>query len=286
MRRILVTAAGDPAGRSLLAMLSARGIAAVPAAVNLQTAPPGTIAVPAASDPAFPTVLVGLARAVRAELIIPAADDELDVLARSLRVSRPEIPVLMGPANAVITAGDRWLTHRALRAAGVAVPRTLLGADAGRRAIRDGIGVPFVTRPRAARTARAARLHRRPPAPLRPIRWDDIVQEFAPGTGYAAYVAMHDDPALDRVVVRGTIGGVIGARRVEAPDVAGLALTAARVLGLRGPVTVAVRRAVGGAPLVLGVDARFGAEVRHADEVLDAVLTARSPMEPGTAPAS
>ena len=53
-----------------------------------------------------------------------------------------------------------------------------------------------------------------------------------------------------------------------------MALAAVRALGLTGPVDVDVRRLVDGRPVVLEVNARFGANSAAAPELLDAVLAA------------
>lgn len=112
-------------------------------------------------------------------------------------------------------------------------------------------------------------------------RLDDsmLVSEFAPGVEYAPNVFVAADPRDDIAVVlrktglkSGDHGNATGVERVDEPDVARLALAACRALGLRGPADVDVRRRADGTPLVLEVNARFGANSAHAPELLDAVL--------------
>jgi carbamoyl-phosphate synthase large subunit len=51
-----------------------------------------------------------------------------------------------------------------------------------------------------------------------------------------------------------------------------VALAACQAIGLRGPADVDVRRRADGTPVVLEINARFGANLTHAPEVLDALL--------------
>lgn len=111
-----------------------------------------------------------------------------------------------------------------------------------------------------------------------------ILQEFVPGIEYAPNLYLADDPDRDVVVVlektalaHGAVGNALQVDRVEAPDVADVTLAAARTLGLRGPADIDVRRRSDGTPVVLEVNARFGANSAHAPEVLDALLAEHCP---------
>ncbi len=55
-------------------------------------------------------------------------------------------------------------------------------------------------------------------------------------------------------------------------DVAELARQATRALGLSGPLDIDIRRKSDGTPLVLEINARFGANIRYASEVFEAAL--------------
>ena len=76
-------------------------------------------------------------------------------------------------------------------------------------------------------------------------------------------------------LAQGSVGNAVSTRRAEAGeamDVGNLAMGAVRSLGLTGPVDVDVRRRADGTPVVLEVNARFGANSGQAPELLDAVL--------------
>lgn len=59
---------------------------------------------------------------------------------------------------------------------------------------------------------------------------------------------------------------------VKAADVADIAARAIDALGVVGPADVDVRRDARGTPLVLEVNARFGANSEHAPELLRSTL--------------
>jgi carbamoylphosphate synthase large subunit len=107
-----------------------------------------------------------------------------------------------------------------------------------------------------------------------------ILQEFLPGTDYgpnlcvpreagAAVVAV----VLEKTLLKeGIVGNATEVRRAAAPDVMALASRAAHAMGFVGPLDVDIRRGRDGRPAVLEVNARFGANIAFAPEVLDAAL--------------
>jgi carbamoylphosphate synthase large subunit len=107
-----------------------------------------------------------------------------------------------------------------------------------------------------------------------------ILQEFAAGTDFAPNIHLGRDGKAVVVVLEktelkeGIVGNAKSVRRVDAPDVADLAAAAARAVGLSGPLDIDIRRRSDGIPVVLEINARFGANIRYAPEVLEAVLHA------------
>ncbi len=70
----------------------------------------------------------------------------------------------------------------------------------------------------------------------------------------------------------GMVGNARSVRRVEMDQVAQVAIAAARAVGLVGPQDVDIRLRSDGLPVVLEINARFGANIRFAQEILDATL--------------
>lgn len=272
--RILVTGACGPAGRSLLTQLHQRGVDAVGVDMAPTPRPDGipVLAALPASDPAYLTQLDDLVAGLGAHLVIPTVSEELPLVAAA---GRPW--ALIGPADAVVLAADKWLTTQVLSAAGVTVPRTIV-ADQATDHLRAWIGAPIVTKPRISRGGRGVVVHQAW-GPAVPVAADLVASEFVPGVEFAPNVFVADDPAADVAVVLrktglkdGVVGNATGVERVDDPVVGAVAVAACRALGLRGPADVDVRLRADGTPVVLEVNARFGANSTHAPELLDAVL--------------
>ena len=191
--------------------------------------------------------------------------------------------VVIAGADAVLAADDKYVTARRLADAGVGVPRTMLAStlrDAS--AAAQMCGDPFVLKPRVSRGSRDVHVVRDGASP----EWHQVtdgyvVQEFAPGAEYcvAAFVPRDGSAPLAFTLrktglTHGVVGNATGVERVETPgdDVARVALSALDALRLVGPADVDVRRRVDGIPVVLEVNARFGANHHVVPEILDAVL--------------
>jgi carbamoylphosphate synthase large subunit len=105
-----------------------------------------------------------------------------------------------------------------------------------------------------------------------------ILQEFADGTDYAPNVYVSPDGQSTVIVLEktelkeGKVGNAKSVRRAQDEDVGELAKVAALAVGLVGPLDIDIRRKNDGRPVVLEINARFGANICHAPEVFDAAL--------------
>ncbi|MET1064293.1 MAG: ATP-grasp domain-containing protein [Arthrobacter sp.] len=286
--RVLVTGAGGPAGRALAAQLQDRGIPVLgtdirelPARAGLRVVP-----VPPASDPDLVPALRRLVVQEGINVVIPTVSDELPQLAACRAAFGADVRVIIGDPGPVALANDKLCTAWHLHSAGVPVPLFGVPADfADADAAMAALGGPIVVKPRVSRGGRGVIvLDGTMDVDWRRLPEGQIVQEFIPGAEYGPMVfgtPAHNSAAPFVVVVektelaQGNVGNAVSTRRAEAGeaiDVGNVALAAVRALGLTGPVDVDVRRRADGTPVVLEVNARFGANSGRAPELLDAVL--------------
>lgn len=289
---ILITGSQGPAGQALARQLTGTGHTLIGADMK-----PGnsdlftdTVAVSAASDPNMIDELEHIIAAHSIDLLIPTVSDELPSVADAAPRLRNQAKVMIGSPEAIRAAHDKHVTMTRLSDAGVPIPKFALPSSF--QSCREALahfGGPIIVKPRTARGGRGVRLAERP----NDIDWSElddtqIVQEFAPGQEYApmVYRPLSDRFETHTVVVektelkQGRIGNAVQVRRLqtaEAPDAAQTALAAAEALGLTGPADLDIRRTTDGIPVVLEVNARFGANSESAPELLKAVLREYAP---------
>jgi len=280
MKKILVTGVGGPAGRSVSTLLLERHYPLIGTDMrDLKDLNFPFFQVPPAKHEQFLEVVCKIAKESQVDLIIPTVSEELPVFARGWKNHR-DIPVLVSAPNAIEIADDKYLTAVALSNAGVAVPKYLLPSQVHSvKDIADQIGWPCISKPRVGRGGREVTMRQ-------PIDYEQIIalgdryilQEFAGGTDYAPNVycgpdGQHLEIVLEKTELKqGLVGNAKTVRRIDDPLVAGTAFAAARTVGLSGPLDIDIRRKINGLPVVLEINARFGANIRHAPEILDAVI--------------
>lgn len=243
--------------------------------------------VPAADDPAMLPKLRRLLKEHDVDVLIPTVSDELPLIASAASSLLTHASVVIGSSAAVAIAHDKYLTMAKLASMSVPVPRFGLPSDFGSAEhALETLDGPFVVKPRVGRGGRGVTVVERSDD----IEWDKlddswIIQEFAPGTEYAPMVFTPSAPGgITRVVtVRkdslkdGRVGNASAVTRVENGDVAAVASSATRALGLTGPADIDIRLLADGTPVVLEINARFGANSTSAAEILDAVLVEHAP---------
>jgi carbamoylphosphate synthase large subunit len=280
MKKILVTGVGGPAGRSVSTLLLERHYPLIGTDMrSLEGLEYPFLQVPPARHEQFLEAICRIAEESQVDLIIPTVSEELPIFARGWK-SQSRIPVLVSSSSAVEIADDKYLTAVALSKAGVAVPAYLLPSQVhSEKDIADQIGWPCISKPRVGRGGREVTL-RYETDYEQVIALEDsyILQEFAAGTDYAPNVyfgpdGQHMEIVLEKTELKqGLVGNAKSVRRIDDPDVAGTAFAAAKAVGVSGPLDIDIRRKIAGLPVVLEINARFGANIRHAPEILDAVI--------------
>ena len=146
----------------------------------------------------------------------------------------------------------------------------------------EQLGGAIITKPRVARGGRGFAIHTSPEK-FQLESYDDsyIIQAFAPGEEFAPMVYIGDQPGNETVSIVAktqeefceTAAPIVrSVDTANALDVALLAVKACHALKLKGPIDLDVRRMADGHPVVLEVNARFGANSSLAPELLAEVL--------------
>ncbi|RBM02710.1 hypothetical protein C1H84_04550 [Glutamicibacter soli] len=286
--RILFTGANGPAGRALGAQLASSDFTVIGADMDSTANEYYAVIekVPAASDPSMIGRLAEIIREHHIDVLIPTVSDELPAVAAA-GAELAGCTVMIGSPEAVSTAHDKWLTMQVLAAAGVPVPRSALPSSfENLDAAFEALGRPLIVKPRIARGGRGVGVvgnH----SDLDFSALDDswVLQEFASGEEFAPMVFNGNGENDLAVVVRktelkqGVVGNAVSTERVaadEAVDVQQIALDAVRAVGLEYQADLDIRRLANGQPVVLEINARFGANSRQAPELLSTVLRASS----------
>ena len=280
MKKILVTGVGGPAGQNVTRLLLEREYFV--AGTDMRDVPTTDITfrrVPAANDPLFLDELCRLAMQERVDLLIPTVTEELPIVAESWR-RRSNIPVMIGPYQAVFAANDKYLTAEWLANGNVSIPRYCLPSQVkSPEDVAHAIGWPCLSKPRVGRGGRGVTVWQAQDWPSMTALDDHfILQEFMSGADYAPNLFIGRDGQATAVVIEktklkeGIVGNAAEVRRVTAPDVAELAIAAAKVMGFVGPLDIDIRRRADGKPAVLEINARFGANIANASEILEAAL--------------
>jgi carbamoylphosphate synthase large subunit len=280
MKKILVTGVGGPAGQNVTRLLLEREFAVV--GTDMRHVPALDITfhrVPAANDPSFLDELSRLAAQEKVDLVIPTVTEELPIVAESWS-KRSEIPAMIGPHQAVFTANDKYLTADWLANWNVSVPRYRLPSQVkSPDEIAHAIGWPCLSKPRVGRGGRGVMVWEEKDWPSIAALDDRfILQEFMSGADYAPNVLIGRDGKAVVIVIEktklkeGIVGNAAEVQRAAAPDVAELAVAAAKAMSFVGPLDIDVRRRADGKPAVLEINARFGANIANASEILEAAL--------------
>jgi predicted ATP-grasp superfamily ATP-dependent carboligase len=108
---------------------------------------------------------------------------------------------------------------------------------------------------------------------------DRIYQEFLPADEYDVNLFAHPggrnvtSVVLKKAALKdGLVGNALSVQRVNERDVAELAEAAVYALCLEGPIDIDIRRGIDGRPFILEINARVGANLRAAEEVLIEIL--------------
>lgn len=288
---IAITGAMGPAGLALRRQCQVLNITAQVLALDMvpATAWPRYQVARKATDASHLPQLIELLHEHHISLLIPTVSEELISVAATHTEHKfpPFTYIAVDSPESVTAAHDKYLTMLQLSSHGVAVPSFGLPSDfASPAEVFSRWGTEaVVAKPRVARGSRGVQVFDSP-YELAAQWWalDDtwILQSFASGTEYAPMIyrdgasPLVTGPQVTVVakteLTHGRVGNAVATKITHAPDIERLALQTAEAMGLRQPVDLDIRRNADGRPVVLEVNARFGANSYRAPQMLLALL--------------
>jgi carbamoyl-phosphate synthase large subunit len=273
----MVTGVGGRAGRAVSQYFQQIGITVMCADMNMAEGPYAT-QLPAASDKHFIPALERVLDEAGIGLLVPTVTEELPKVAEFRDAIRQKSCVFLSSSESIRIANDKWETVRVLSEHGIAVPRSYCGDS--KEILIEKIPFPMLSKPRYGRGGRGIGLHMRPNDLPPVLSAERIYQEFLPGDGFD--VNLFADPGgntVASIVLKKTalkcdlVANALPVQRVNERDVAELAEAAMCALSLEGPINIDIRRGIDYRPRILEINARVGANVRAAEEVLIAILS-------------
>ncbi len=278
--RILVTGVGGPAGRNATRYLRQKGYAVIGTDMrHVETEADTFHVVPAADHPDFIPALREIVRNSRASLLIPTVSEELPVISKAKSyLASTGCMVMIAPCAAIATAHDKLLTAQYLQQRNISVPRSLDGTVPHREAAA-ALGFPLIAKPRVSRGGRGVVLHPDVAGLEREHRQGIVYQQFAPGPEFDVNLFMDHHGNMQSCVVLaktqlrdGNVGNALAVERVQREDVAEVGRRACEAIGLTGPADMDIRLDGNGIPRVLEINARLGANILSAEEVIKSLL--------------
>jgi carbamoyl-phosphate synthase large subunit len=275
----MVTGVGGPAGWAVSQYFQQNGIEVLRADMRPLNGSDNFRLLPPAYDENFVGVLDHLLDEADIRLLVPTVTEELPKVAEHREpIRRKNCTLFVSPPDAVRIANDKWATVRALIAHGVPVPSSYCGES--KEELLESVSFPILSKPRFGRGGRGIVIHRSSSDLPESLSTDRIYQEFLPGKEYD--VNLFAEPGGTNptsVVLRktalkdGLVGNALTVERDNDREVSELAEAAVAALSLEGPIDIDIRRGVDGRAFILEINARVGANVRAAEEILIAMIT-------------
>ena len=277
--RILITGIGGPAGRAAVRFFREQSCEVIGTdIVRVDDDTEAFHLVPRGDDFTFSGKLLRLIQQFRPALLVPTVSEELPTIARLRDTIRTlGTAIWISEPQATNTAHDKLLTANQLQALGCSVPLTLTGPNpVNAREVAVILRYPFIAKPRIGRGGRGVCVYATPGEALKETRDDIIYQEFVPGKEFNVNLFAYPAGRTRAAVVllktglrEGLTGNAVGVQRVERSDIAAIAIDAVKKLQLEGPLNMDIRLDSAVRPMILEINARLGADVLSAREVLE-----------------
>ena len=278
--RVLVTGIGGPAGKSTVRFFLEKGEYVIGTDIreieadthDFSLVPPGN------SEDFIPTILKIL-KEKKVNVFIPTVTEELPSVSRNRwKIRSLGISLYIPSYSVVKIVNNKYLTSKKLEELGLPAPRTVRSGNGITPEVAGKIlGYPFVAKPIFGRGGRGLSVYYTPEQASKENREDIVFQEFIPGEEYDANLFVYPEGRVKKAVVlrktklkNGIVGNALEVERaMDAEDVLNLAILASKKLLLEGPIDMDIRRNKKNQPVVLEINARVGANILKAKEVLE-----------------
>jgi len=278
---IMITGIGGPAGRSAVTYFKKRGYSIIGLDMRyVEEDVDYFFQVPPADDPLFPDVLVRIIEDKRPGLLIPTVTEELPIISRLRKcIEKQGCRVFISSPITVDITNDKLKTAMILAGHGIPVPVSI-GHKEPVHILMETIGFPLLSKPRCGRGGRNVCIYWKKEDLLYTEDPGNLVfQEFIPGDEFDVNIFFNKKKEMKACIVlkklllkEGTTGNALAVERVRKDDVADIAIRAATVLQMEGPVDIDVRLRRDGSPVILEINARIGGNILNAQEILDSLL--------------
>lgn len=278
--KILVTGIGGPAGKSTATFFLNKGDYVIGTDIRkVDTNVNEFLLVPPALSREFMDTILGIIQKKGVDVFVPTVTEELPAVSQNrLRIRSLGAQLFIPHPQVVKIVNNKYLTAMKLRELGLPSPKTFMPED-GLNPISAGeiLGYPFVVKPVYGRGGRGLMVYHSPEEALNETRTDIVFQEFISGQEYDVNLFVFPAGRVKSVVVLkktelkgGIVGNALKVERVQKDgDVKDLAISAAEKLNLEGPIDMDIRRNQKNEPIILEINARVGANVLEAKEILE-----------------
>ena len=278
--RIVVTGVGGPAGIGATRYLKRKGYSVIGTDMRyITTEADQFYVIPAADHPDFILVLRKIVSENKASLLIPTVSEELPMIAMDKsEITSTGCHVIIASYVAIETANDKLLTAQCLAQRNIAVPRSLDGSF-GHQDVMAALGFPLIAKPRISRGGRGVVVINTAKDLVREQRKAIVYQKYIPGQEFDVNLYIDQRGKLKSCVVLaktllkdGLVGNALAVERAQRQDVAELGLRACEAIGLTGPADIDIRIDADGTPKLLEINARLGANILSAEEIIEDLL--------------
>ncbi|MCP2605285.1 ATP-grasp domain-containing protein [Candidatus Aminicenantes bacterium AH-873-B07] len=281
-RNVLVTGVGGPAGKACVHFLKEKGFYVLGIDMKeIKTEADIFRKVPPALESSYIPCLLSLIKEFNISLLIPTVTEELVFVAQVKdQIEKFGCCVFISSPKITKIANDKFLTAKFLEKRGLPVPKTVLQKDLkSLNSLTEIFEFPILSKPRFGRGGRGVKLYYSEKDLYDEKRKGLVFQEFIPGEEYNPnlFVFPKSNVIVNIILKKtalknGIVGNALSVKRENNLEILKISKKIGEILKLEGPIDIDIRLKTDGTPIILEVNARVGANVLEASEVLETLI--------------